>query len=253
MEQSGPSSEPLINVGKPWDTEYTYPNGRGRAALTAFLLGICAGGALLPLVIAPSCAPFCIYVILLIWFHFLEYALTAAFRPDTLSFDNFLLNHSPAYQVMVGMCWLEYWIEFVLSGSVPGWKAWGLVSTLGLVMCVVGLVSRALGMATASTNFSHRIEEQKRQEHRLVKHGIYSLLRHPAYFGFFWFSVGTQMLLNNPICLLLYAGTTFHFFWDRIPYEEQLLLRFFGDEYRLYRESTWIGIPGMAWLLARSQ
>ena len=61
-------------------------------------------GVLLPLVIAPPCAPFCVYLILLIWFHVLEYALTAAFRPDTLSFDNFLLNHSPAYQVTVAMC-----------------------------------------------------------------------------------------------------------------------------------------------------
>ena len=29
------------------------------------------------------------------------------------------------------------------------------------------------------------------------------------------------MLLCNPLGLLLYTGTTFHFFWDRIPYEEQ--------------------------------
>ena len=84
------------------------------------------------------------------------------------------------------------------------------------------MVSRALGMATASTNFSHRIEEMKRQEHILVTRrprrartpgkqtlgrsccshvraspwtdGIYAWLRHPAYFGFFWFSVGTQVL-----------------------------------------------------------
>ena len=223
--------EDRLNVRRPWDEEFTHPNGRGRAALTSFLLGIGAGGALLPLVIAPSAAPFFVYFILLIMFHFGEYALTAAFRPDTLSFDNFLLNHSPAYQVMVGSCWFEYWVEYFLAqGVLPGCKGWGYVSSIGMFLCLVGLASRALGMATASTNFSHRIEEQKRQEHTLVKHGIYSYLRHPAYFGFFWFSVGTQVLLNNPVCLLLYAGTTFHFFWDRIPYEEQLLLRFFGDE-----------------------
>ena len=225
--------EPLLNPRRPWDEEFTHPNGRGRAALTSFLLGIGAGGALLPLVTAPAAAPFCAYAILLIVFHFSEYALTAAFRPDTLSFDNFLLNHSPAYQIMVAVCWLEYWAEFALvQGALPGCKAWGLVSSLGLCMCLVGLLSRALGMATASSNFSHRIEEHKRQEHTLVTHGIYAWLRHPAYFGFFWFSVGTQLLLSNPLCLLLYAGTTFHFFWDRIPYEEHLLLQFFGDDYR---------------------
>ena len=67
------------------------------------------------------------------------------------------------------------------------------LQALSLIYLVVGLLSRALGMATASSNFSHRIEEHKRQEHTLVTHGIYAWLRHPAYFGFFWWSVGTQV------------------------------------------------------------
>ena len=100
--------EPLLNQQRPWDEEYTHNNGRGRGALTAFLLGIGAGASLLPLVTWADARPFWAYLILLIGFHFSEYALTAAFRPDTLSFDNFLLNHSPAYQLMVVVCWVEY-------------------------------------------------------------------------------------------------------------------------------------------------
>ena len=46
--------------------------------------------------------------------------------------------------------------------------------------------------------------------------------------------------------VLAYAGATFHFFWDRIPYEEELLVQFFGDEYVRYRARTYIGIPFMA-------
>ena len=99
--------EPLLNQQRPWDEEYTHNNGRGRGALTAFLLGIGAGASLLPLVTWAEARPFWAYLVLLIGFHFSEYALTAAFRPDTLSFDNFLLNHSPAYQVMVVVCWVE--------------------------------------------------------------------------------------------------------------------------------------------------
>ena len=66
-------------------------------------------------------------------------------------------------------------------------------------------------MATASTNFSHKIEERKREEHALVTHGIYAYLRHPAYFGFFWWSIGTQVLLGNPIAVLAYTGASWHF------------------------------------------
>ena len=171
--------EPLLNPRRPWDEEFTHPNGRGRAALTSFLLGIGAGGALLPLVTAPAAAPFCAYAILLIVFHFSEYALTAAFRPDTLGYDNFLLNHSTAYQACVLAAWLEYWLEYCLVGAWwPGGKQWGALNSFGLFLCLLGLCSRSLGMATASTNFSHKIEDTKRAEHQLVTHGIYAWLAH---------------------------------------------------------------------------
>ena len=189
----------------------------------------------------PLPPPFAVYFFLLIIFHMAEYLLTAAFRPDTLSFDNFLLNHSTAYQACVLMAWTEYWLEFSFFSSMG--RGWGALNSLGLLICLVGLVSRSLGMATASTNFSHKIEERKRDEHRLVTHGIYAHLRHPAYFGFFWWSVGTQILLCNPICVIGYAGATWHFFYDRIPHEEALLIQFFGEQYRSYMKDTVIGIP----------
>ena len=176
----------------------------------------------------PSAAPFFGYFTLLCLFHLSEYLLTAAFRPDTLSFDNFLLNHSTSYQLMVAVAWTEYWIEWVCvtrfgcCAWFPGGKSWGPLNTLGCLLCLVGLGTRCLGMATASTNFSHRIEEQKRAEHTLVTHGIYAYLRHPAYFGFFWWCVGTQVLLGNPLSLLAYTVASWHFFYDRIPTEEEL-------------------------------
>jgi protein-S-isoprenylcysteine O-methyltransferase len=36
------------------------------------------------------------------------------------------------------------------------------------------------------------------------------------------------------------------FFKDRIPYEETLLLSFYGDDYRQYAQRTVIGIPFVA-------
>ena len=225
------------------------PNGRGLAALTGFLLGL---ACLLPLgllLLAPATSPFAVYFFLLIIFHMAEYLLTAAFRPDTLSFDNFLLNHSTAYQACVLMAWTEYWLEFSFFSSMG--RGWGALNSLGLLICLVGLVSRSLGMATASTNFSHKIEERKRDEHRLVTHGIYAHLRHPAYFGFFWWSVGTQILLCNPICVIGYAGATWHFFYDRIPHEEALLIQFFGEQYRAYMKDTVIGIPFIEYAVKR--
>lgn len=153
---------------------------------------------------------------------------------------------------MISVGAAEYWFEWWLLGGIDGRegilsKQWGLLPTLGLLVSIVGLTTRTLGMATASTNFSHQIEETKRPEHALVTHGIYAVLRHPAYFGFFWWSVGTQLILLNPICLLAYTAATWHFFYNRIPYEEKKLVEFFGDSYIQYRKSSYIGIPLIAW------
>lgn len=42
-------------------------------------------------------------------------------------------------------------------------------------------------------------------------------LRHPSYFGWFWWCVGTQCLLCNPLCILAYAVAAWDFFRKRIP------------------------------------
>jgi protein-S-isoprenylcysteine O-methyltransferase len=51
------------------------------------------------------------------------------------------------------------------------------------------------------------------------------------------------LLLNNPICFVLwfYAGVSF--FGDRIPHEEYYLVKFFGKKYTTYAEKTPILIP----------
>lgn len=55
--------------------------------------------------------------------------------------------------------------------------------------------------------------------------------------------MGTQILLNNVVHTLLFAGASIAFFRRRIPYEEESLLQYFPETYPAYREKTWIGIP----------
>ena len=250
-EQSG-SSRVRKAPPRAWH-EFTDENGRGKAVLTGFLLGLSCLITPLLLLLLPSSAPWAVYYLMLVFFHVSEYLLTAAFRPDVLGWDNFLLNQSLLYQVMIILSWVEYWVEWaVLPISWGGVKQWGALNSLGAIVCLVGLITRALGMATASTNFSHKIEEEKRDEHQLVTHGIYSVLRHPAYFGFFWYSVGTQLLLANPICVVAYSAASWYFFYDRIPHEEALLIEFFGDSYRQFRRQTYLGIPGLEFAIKLS-
>lgn len=73
----------------------------------------------------------------------------------------------------------------------------------------------------------------EKEEHHgvLVTHGVYSFSRHPGYFGFFWWALGTQILLSNPVSLLLFSVVLWRFFNERISAEETYLIRFFGDDY----------------------
>ena len=47
----------------------------------------------------------------------------------------------------------------------------------------------------------------------------------------------------NPISVILYALAAWYFFYLRIPYEEETLIKLFGDDYKEYKKRTFIGIP----------
>ena len=51
--------------------------------------------------------------------------------------------------------------------------------------------------------FSHVIEDKKRSSHDLVTSGIYSIVRHPSYAGFYWFAVFCCEICILRICFVL--------------------------------------------------
>ncbi|RHY02000.1 hypothetical protein DYB28_012881 [Aphanomyces astaci] len=181
-----------------------------------------------------------LYVVCLTFFHFSEFISTAAFKPGFVSYESFLLNHSDAYHMALAAGCVEFWLE---SHFFPELKYIHDVSSVGLFLIVLGASFRVGAMWTAKSNFSHRIEVAKRKEHTLVTHGVYKYIRHPSYFGWFYWSIGSQVFLCNPLCTLAYAAASWSFFKDRIPYEEELLLEFFPAEYPAYKARTFSGIP----------
>ncbi|ETN01328.1 hypothetical protein PPTG_17442 [Phytophthora nicotianae INRA-310] len=181
-----------------------------------------------------------LYALALGFFHLMEFMLTAAYRPANVSYESFLLNHSREYHLAVLLSCLEFFLELYF---VPGWKLHAFVRPVGIALVIMGQFFRVSAMSTAASNFSHRIEYFKREEHELVTHGVYRFIRHPSYLGWFWWIVGSQILLANPVCAVGYSLVAWSFFHDRIPYEEQLLLGFFPDEYPMYKARTISGIP----------
>jgi len=185
-------------------------------------------------------AYFGFYAMALAFFHVSEYVVTATFNAHTLSIDSFLINHSWAYGIAAMSSWIEFWLEYYFF---PGLKSLHLVSLIGLVMVVGGEVLRKVSMFTAGSNFTHHVQERKRHGHTLVTNGVYALFRHPSYVGWFYWSIGTQVLLCNPICLVAYTLASWRFFDDRILDEELHLIQFFGDDYIQYKRRVGTGIP----------
>lgn len=86
----------------------------------------------------------------------------------------------------------------------------------GVILVILGQLARSYAMAHAGTNFSHVVVMNREQGHILVKTGIYAYIRHPSYFGFFWWGMGTQFMLGNPVCAVGYALALWKFFSSRI-------------------------------------
>ncbi|OJD18375.1 hypothetical protein AJ78_01619 [Emergomyces pasteurianus Ep9510] len=193
-------------------------------------------------------APF--FLISLSLFHFLEYYITARYSTPYASISAFLLSsngaaYNLAHTSALAECLLsrlalpEGYVRrtSLVFGGVK------LQIGLGLVLIAVGQVVRSLAMVQAGTNFTHTVQSRRREGHTLVKDGIYSILRHPSYFGFFWWGLGTQLVLGNVLCFFAYAIVLWKFFSSRIKREEKFLISFFDKEYIEYRESTRVGIP----------
>lgn len=159
-------------------------------------------------------------------FHFLEFWTTAHFNTAGARADSFLLySNGTAYNVAHGLATLE----IIASNFSPTYQALGVnqyTLATGISLVIVGQVARSVAMAQAGTNFNHTPQRVRKQGHELVTTGIYSWLRHPSYFGFFWWALGTQLLVGNKGCLLGYLLALWIFFSRRIKGE-------FG--YHLYR------------------
>ncbi|XP_037684594.1 protein-S-isoprenylcysteine O-methyltransferase isoform X1 [Choloepus didactylus] len=209
-------------------------------AIRACFLGFVFGCGVLLSLSQSSWNHFGWYMCSLSLFHYSEYLVTAVNNPKSLSLDSFLLNHSLEYTVAA----LSSWIEFTLENIFwPELKQITWLSATGLLMVVFGECLRKAAMFTAGSNFNHVVQNEKSDTHTLVTSGVYAWFRHPSYVGWFYWSIGTQVMLCNPICGVGYALTVWRFFRDRIEEEEISLIHFFGEEYLEYKKRVPTGLP----------
>lgn len=216
-------------------------------ALRAFLLGLSLALCLVFTTVLAYYqsrlwrAPFFIGTLCI--FHFLEFWVTAEYNTQYATVGSFLLTNGDRYRQAHTVALIE---TLITSYFLPTWQYWvnpPVIQLLGVAMIVVGQAVRTLAMIQAGTNFNHQVQSRKNEGHELVTTGMYAVFRHPAYFGFFWWGLGTQVVLGNVISFIGYAAVLWWFFDVRIQHEEKYLVGFFGDDYTAYKRRTRVWIP----------
>ncbi|KAK3494631.1 Isoprenylcysteine carboxyl methyltransferase family-domain-containing protein [Neurospora hispaniola] len=211
----------------------------------AVTIGVGATGATLLYTSSPLWRlPF--FLAALATFHFLEFWTTAAYNTRAADVKSFLLTANwPGYAIAHGFATLEC----LLTNTFWPNRAWApfgsgtLLCLLGLALTVIGQVVRSVAMVQAGPSFNHLVQRQRSSAHVLVTSGIYGRFRHPSYFGFFWWALGTQMAMGNVVSFVAYAAVLWKFFSSRIKHEEEFLVKFFGQEYVDYRRRVGTKIP----------
>ncbi|KAL9712868.1 farnesyl cysteine-carboxyl methyltransferase [Leucoagaricus gongylophorus] len=174
------------------------------------------------------------------FFHWAEFAVTAGWNLGRCNIDSFLLNNGNMYYIAHAMALSEYLITLYL---MPERRGLAYISGIGVVVTFFGQMLRSLAMIQASTNFSHHVVLKKRNDHILVTDGVYAWFRHPSYAGFFYWALGIQLVLQNPLSFVVYSILLWRFFYYRTRVEERALVKFFGQDYVKYRWQVGTKIP----------
>lgn len=168
-------------------------------------------------------------------FHVSEFVVHHFLHPRKTNIHNFLLSKNYCF---------GYFLVFVTTFAQ--WKLLPNVfviiekytDIIGLLFIGLGLLLRIIAMIQLGRNYAHYIYLHKNSYNKLVTTGIFRIIRHPCYTGFFLFQIGIQILLENAIGVILFSVALHVFFNQRVTYEERMLCRHFPDEYPEYMKKV---------------
>lgn len=117
------------------------------------------------------------------------------------------------------------------------------VAWIGLALIAAGLWIRWTAILTLKRYFT--VDVSIRADHRIVRRGIYKVLRHPAYTGSLLSFLGLGLSFASWLSTVVIFVPVLVAFLFRIRVEETALLNRFGEEYLEYSKATWRLLPGI--------
>lgn len=116
-----------------------------------------------------------------------------------------------------------------------------LIAPLGLALLIGGVAIRWIAIYTLGKYFTGKLVIKN--DHRLIRSGLYRHLRHPAYTGALLAHLGLGLSFANWFSLALSVVPYLVAVMYRIQVEEQALSEAFGNDYLDYSRDTKRLIP----------
>ena len=127
------------------------------------------------------------------------------------------------------------WLNFA-NYALPAWVRW-----LGVALLVASLVVFWKAHQDLGRNWSPSLE--LREGHTLITNGLYNYIRHPMYASQWLFVLAQCLLLPNWLAGVGGLVLFLPLYFGRVPVEEQMMLKEFGDQYRAYAARTGRVLP----------
>lgn len=150
--------------------------------------------------------------------------------------------------IAMSASYIELGIQYLRFGNMKS-GFYKVMICVFLPLSLIGVLTRIAAFSSARSNFHHLIRYDKDPKHVLVKTGIYAYERHPGYFGYFVFSISSQLMVSNFFSAIAYTVVLWRFFLRRIIDEEITLLVFFQEDYLEYKREVGTFIPMIAKLV----
>lgn len=122
------------------------------------------------------------------------------------------------------------WFDFADYNFIPWFAVFGTIA-MGAFLALFHYSHKQLGK-----NWS--VTLQVRENHGLVKHGLYAKMRHPMYTSFWLWGIAQALLLNNWLYGLAGLASIAWLYFSRIDNEEEMMRQQFGSDYDEYCAKT---------------
>lgn len=149
---------------------------------------------------------------------------------------------------------IQYWLPLIIAILLLGPGDWfghswlrenfiehtNMVGTIGLSISVIGAIIACTSRYTLGKNWS--LSVQRKENHQLMKDGIYKFVRHPIYTGLLLLFIGNAIIVGDYRAIIAVL-IVFVSLWLKLKKEEKLLTEIFGTGYTEYKNKTRALIP----------